>query len=252
MHMVVGVKQVYDVDQIKIDPDTLEPVYDVPLKLDDLSKNALEEAVKIKESSGGKITVIILNGVKVSEAVKEALAMGGDEAKVILSDDLFLDTASTASAIAEVIKSLGDVDLVLFGHASVDTYTGQTGPRVAEILGIPVVTQVRELRVNGDTLIAVRDLEDSFEEVEVKMPCVITVTNEINEPRLPSLSQILGARKKPVEEIRIDNLGVNTDSGIEILSNRAPRVERKRKIYTDDFDNAIHEIVSELTKEGII
>lgn len=252
MHMVVGVKQVYDVDQIKIDPDTLEPVYDVPLKLDDLSKNALEEAVKIKENSGGKITVVILNGVKVGEAVKEALAMGGDEAKVILTDDLFLDTASTASAIAEVIKSLDDVDIVLFGHASVDTYTGQTGPRVAEILGIPVVTQVRELRVNGYNLIAVRDLEDSFEEVEVKMPCVITVTNEINEPRLPSLSQILGARKKPVEEIRIDDLGVNTDSRIEILSNRAPRVERKRKIYTDDFDKAIREIVSELTKEGII
>ncbi len=252
MHIAVGVKQVYDVDQIKIDPRTLEPVYDVPLKLDDLSRNALEEAIRIKEITGGKITVIILNGVKIGEAVKEALAMGGDEAKIILSEGGFLDTAITASAIAEVIKSLKDVDLVIFGHASVDTYTGQTGPRVAEILGVPVVTQVRELRVNDGALTAIRDLEDSLEEVEIKLPCVITVTNEINEPRLPSLSQILGARKKPVEELELSDLGIDLERGIEILHNRAPRVERLKRIYRDDTDIAAREIISELKKEGII
>ena len=252
MHIVVGVKQVYDVDQIKIDPSTLEPIYDVPLKLDDLSKNALEEAVRIKENSGGKITVITLDGEKIGEAVKEALAIGGDEAKIISSGGEFLDTASTASAIARIIKSLGDVDLILFGHASVDTYTGQIGPRVAEILGLPVVTQVREIKVEGDTIKAVRDLEDSFEEVEVKLPCVLTVTNEINEPRLPSLSQILGARKKPVEEKNISDLGVEADTGVEVLYNRAPKVERKGKVYQEDIDKAVREIVSELMKEGII
>ena len=251
MHIVVGVKQSIDVDQIKIDPKTLEPLPDYPLKLDDLSKNALEEAIRIKEKFGGKVTALTLDGGKVGEAVKEALAIGADEAKVILSNGEFLDTATTAAAIAKVIESLGHVDLILFGYASIDSYTGQVGPRVAEILALPVVTLVREIKFENGRLIATRDLEDCIEEVEVTLPCVLTVTNEINEPRLPSLAQILGARKKPVEEIRLSELGLEAKSGIEILSNRAPKIERKRKVYLD-VDKAVKEIVSELTKEGVL
>jgi|Deesub1362B_J571_1020462.scaffolds.fasta_scaffold00903_6 electron transfer flavoprotein beta subunit len=252
MHIVVGVKQAFDVDQIKIDPHTFEPIYDGLLKLDDLSKNALEEAVRIKESFGGKITVITLDGEKIGEAVKEALAIGGDEAKVVSSGGKFLDTASTAYVLAEVIKSLERVDLILFGHASIDSYTGQVGPRVAEILGLPVVTYVREIKLEDGSVIAIRDLEDCLEEVWVRLPCVLTVTNEINEPRLPSLSQILGARKKPVEEKSLSDLGLDAESDIKVIYNRAPKIERKRKIYKEDLDRAVYEIVSELTKEGVI
>ena len=251
MQIVVGVKQSIDVDQIKIDPKTLEPLPDYPFKLDDLSKNALEEAIRLKEKFGGKVIAVILNGGKVGEAVKEALAIGADEAKVIRSNGEFLDTATTAAAIAKVIASLGDVDLILFGHASIDSYTGQVGPRVAELLGLPVVTLVREVKPENGKLIATRDLEDCIEEVEVKLPCVLTVTNEINEPRLPSLAQILGARKKPVGEVSFADLGLKAKSHIEILSNRAPRIERKRKVYSD-VDEGVKEIVSELTKEGVL
>jgi electron transfer flavoprotein beta subunit len=253
MHVVVGVKQSIDVDQIKIDPNTLEPLPDSPLKLDDLSKNALEEAIRIREKFGGKVTAVTLDGGKVGEAVKEALAIGADEAKVILSGG-FVDTALTAAAIARVVESLENVDLILFGHASIDSYTGQVGSRVAEILGLPVVTLVREIRLDdrGDSLKVVRDLEDCVEEVEVKFPCVLTVTNEINEPRLPSLAQILGARKKPVEKISLSDLGLEAGSEIEIIHNRAPKIERKRKIYKEGFERAIPEIVSELVKEGVL
>ncbi len=251
MHVVVGIKQAFDVDQIKIDPHTLEPIYDGLVKLDDLSKNALEEAIRIKERVGGKITVVTLNGEKIGEAVKEALAVGGDEAKVISSGGNFMDTASTAYALAEVIKSLGNVDLILFGHASIDSYTGQVGPRVAEILGLPVVTRVREIKLENGSAVVIRDLEDCLEEVLVRLPCVLTVTNEINEPRLPSLAQILGARKKPVEEKSISDLHLDVKSCIQVIHNRAPKMERKRKIYKD-IDRAVNEIISELTKEGIV
>jgi electron transfer flavoprotein beta subunit len=251
MQVVVGVKQVFDVDQIKIDPNTREPMYDAPLKLDDLSKNALEEAIRIRESKGGKVTAILVGGERINEAVKEALAIGADEAKVILAEG-FLDTAATAKAISEVIKSLENFDLILFGHASVDSYSGQVGPRVAEILGLPVVTHAREIEVENGVVRVVRDLEESFEEVQTRMPCVLTVTNEINEPRLPTLSQILTARKKPSEVIKLSDLGLVIERKIEIVSNLAPKLERKRKVYRDDLESAVREIVSELKREGIL
>lgn len=252
MHVIVCVKQAVDVDQVKIDPQTLEPIT-FPTKLDDLSKNALEEAVRIKERFGGKVTVIVV-GDKVSGVVKEALAIGGDEAKVVTVREL-IDTESTALTIAEIVRKIEDFDLLLFGEASIDTHTSQVGPRVAEILKLPILTFVRKIEkidVESRKIVVLRDLEEWFERVEASMPAVLTVTNEINEPRLPSLSQILKAAKKPVETFEASELGVRIGSNIEVLRNKAPRIDRKKRIYKEDVDGAVNEIVSELIKEGIL
>jgi|Deesub1362A_J573_1020465.scaffolds.fasta_scaffold00209_24 electron transfer flavoprotein beta subunit len=252
MKIIVGIKQVYDVDQIRIDQETREPVLDVPLKIDDLSKNALEEAVKLKEKHGGHIYAILINGPKAGEAVKEALAIGADEAYIVDTSNKEVDTRITSKIFSALVRKV-EFDLILLGHASVDSYTGQLGPRVGEILGIPVITHVREIQVNDGKLIATRDLETEFEIVAVSMPALITVTNEINEPRLPSLSQILSARKKPIHTLTLEEVGIAEESlYVNIISNKAPRMERKRKIYEDEHDTGLQEMISDLVKEGVI
>jgi electron transfer flavoprotein beta subunit len=220
VEIIVCIKQIYDLAQIKVDTSSKNPVTEgVARKLSDFDKNALEEAIRIKEKHGGKVSAVI-KGTK--DAAKEALAMGADEAIFYNADT---ESLGTAHILAEIIQKM-KYDLILCGEASIDEYSFQTGPRLAQALGIPVLTYARKIELRDGGVVVERDLEKTYEVAIAKLPALVTVTKEINEPRIPTLMQILGASKKKITETSPSK----PDAGVETLSILA--VEMKRKEVT--------------------
>jgi electron transfer flavoprotein beta subunit len=260
MNIIVCLKQIVDLKQIRIKKETKEPILEnLPLVFGDMDKNALEEGVRIKEKYGGNVVALAAGSPKLSDTIVEALAMGADEA-VILTDPLFgnLDTLGTAKVLAKAIQKVGSYDLILLGEGSADNNSGQVGPRLAEILDLPQITYVRELSIEGNRIKAVRNMEECFEVVETNFPALVTVANEINEPRIPAISQILRASKKPLQDWKSSDLGIPPEElgaerrSIEITSNLAQEQERKGIIFTGKIDEGVDNLVNSLTKEGIL
>ena len=261
MNIAVCMKQVVDLEQIRIKPETREPVLEgLPVKFGDFDKNALEAAIQIKESlDTAKVTVIAGGSAKLKDTVKEALAMGADEA-ILLIDPAFegADSAGSAHLLATALIKLDDVGLVLLGEGSDDEYSGQIPARLAELLELPHLTYVRQLAfLDGRSVRVEQDFEDEIEVVEVNLPVVIAVTSELNEPRLPSLTAILRAAKKPVHvwtsvELNLSSQVVGASAAqVEILSNLAPQQTRKGLIY-EDMEEGIAEIIKALHHEGVL
>ena len=259
MNIIVCMKQIPDLQQIRI--KERKPILEgAPLIFGDMDKNALEEAVRIKEKVGeGKITAMALGPAKLKDGIKEALAIGADEA-VLLMDPAFAgsDTVATARALAKAIQKIGKYDLILCGEGSTDNYSGQVGPRLAEMLDLPQITYVRELEIKDGKIQAVRNMEESFEVVEADLPALVTVANEINEPRLASLRQILQAARKPVQTWTPADLGLaedkvgETGTAVEVHSNLAPEEERKQVVFSGELDEMVDSLVDTLTKEGVL
>ncbi len=262
MDIIVCMKPVPDLDKIRIKPDTREPVLEgVPLKFGDFEKNALEAAVQLKEVYGATVVALTVGPAKLTELILEALAVGADEV-LHVTDAAFgsAGSAATALALGAAIRRLGRGDLVLMGEGSADNYSGQVISRLAELLDWPQVTYVRQLSVDAAAgrLRAVRDLEEVLEEVEVDLPCVVSVTSELNTPRLPPLTAILRARQKPVTTWSPGDL--NLDSGaleaslslVTMLNNLAPAQDRKQVLYEGDLDSAVDELVATIRREGVL
>lgn len=230
MNIVVAMKQIPDLQQIRI--RNRRPILDdVPLTLGKIDKNALEAGLKIREAAGndGRVIIVSVGNEETAETVKEALAAGADEAYIVV-DDTGEDLESSVSAVllAEAIKRIGAVDMILFGEGSGDNYSGQVGPRVAEILGLPQIGYASNVEITDRKAIIIRVLEDCEEVVEAGLPVVVSILADINEPRTPSVSQILKAGKKHKEIIYVDDLSVETGGQcIETISNLAPESARR-------------------------
>jgi electron transfer flavoprotein beta subunit len=260
LHVIACMKQVVDLQQVRIKRDTREPVLEgLPVLFGDFDKNALEEAVKIKEKHSAKVTVLSVGSAKLKDTVLEALAMGADEACIVVDSACEgSDTVGSALTLAKAIEKIGAHDLILVGEGSADNYSGQIGARVAEILGIPQITYVRELTIEGNTVTAVRDIEGTLEVVKTQMPVVVSVTSEINKPRRAPLAQILRASRKPLNTWTLKDLGIDPSkvgsaaSTISVLSNLAPEQERKNVIMEGDLDETVGKLVDALRKEGVL
>jgi electron transfer flavoprotein beta subunit len=255
MNVVVCMKQVIDLEQIRIKPDSRQPVVEgLPVLFGDFEKCALEEAVRIKEKHGGKVVAVAAGSPKLKDTIKEALAIGADEA-VILTDPAFQDSDAMGSArlLAKTIEKIGEYDLILLGDGSADNYSGEVPPRLAELLGLPQVASVREVDVLDGRVRAVRDLEDALEVLEVDLPAVLAVTSELNTPRLPPLSAILKAGRKPLHVWGPGDVGVTAEevgaeaSVVEVLRNLAPVQDRKGVMCEDEAD-----LVRALQQEGVL
>jgi len=249
VNIVVALKQVPDLQQIRI--RNRQPVFDdVPLTLGNIDKNALEAAVVIKEAQGGKVIALSAGDENIEDTIKEALAAGADEAYLVIDDQLKdAESSVAAQVLAAAIKNIEDVDLILLGEGSADNYSGQVGSRVAELLGLPQVAYASSIEVNGTTATVTRSLEDCHEVVEVSLPAVITVLSDINEARIPSVTQILKAGKKPKEVVELDDLDVELpdQSPVKTISNLAPDSQRKKVVV-----KSVDELIQALMTEGVI
>jgi len=254
--IAVCIKQAVDVAQLKIDSSTKKPlVATAPRKTSDIDRNAVEEAIRLKEKYSGTVTAISLGTEKAREVLREALAMGADEALLItVREPEKLDTGITAKILSTAIEKTGPYDLVICGETTIDTYSGQVGPKIAEYLNVPCVTHVRSISIENGYLTAERDLEDKYEIVKSKIPAVITVTKEINVPRLPPLMAILRASKKPIKIMNLSDLGIEVgEPRIEVSDVQALEMKRKMHIIKDKpVEEAVRELIELLMKEGVL
>lgn len=244
MNIVVAMKQVPDIQQIRI--RNRQPVMEgVPFTFGTIDKNALEAAVQIKEKVDSQVIVVGAGSSELEETVKEALAAGADEARLVVWEDE-LESSQSAQLIAAAIKQIGAVDLILFGEGSGDNYSSQVGSRVAQILGLPQVGYVNDIEIRGDAARVTRSLEDCEQILEVALPAVIMVSSDINTVRIPSVTQILKAGKKPRENIEAQDLGIPLPAAqVETLSNLAPEMQRKQIVV-----KTVQDLIKALADEG--
>lgn len=248
MNIVVAMKQIPDLQQVRI--KNRKPSFDgVPFTLGLIDKNALEAGLQLKEAVGGNVILASVGNEEVEETMKEALAAGADEAYLVLDGDLGdLESTQSALLLSELIKKIDDVGIIIFGEGSGDNYSGQVGPRVAELLNLPQVGCASKIELNDNTATVTRSLEDADEILEVQLPLVVTVLGDINEPRIPSVTQILKAGKKPKEVFDLSDLDVElTDKSISTISNLAPENARKRVAV-----KSVDDLVTALRTEGFV
>ncbi len=200
MNIIVSIKQVPDTTEVRIDPETGTLVREgVPSIINPFDENAIEAALQLVEKHGGKVTVLTMGPPQAEQALREAIAMGADEG-ILVCDRAFAgsDTLATSYTLARAVRKIGDFDLILCGKQAFDGDTAQVGPGLAEHLGLPQVTYAIGLEVEGKKLQAKRLLEDRYEMVEARLPALVTVVKQINEPRHAGLRGVMKARKAEI------------------------------------------------------
>ena len=212
MNITVCLKQVPGTTQVKIDPQTNTLIRQgIKNIVNPLDTYALEEGIRLKERYGGQVTAISMGPPQAEEMLREAISIGADQA-VLLCDSAFAgaDTLATACTLAQAIKKLKDSELVICGRQTLDGDTGQVGPELAEMLGLPFVAYVSKIEEIKDELMRVQRLvEDGHEFMETTLPAIITVVKEINVPRLPSLRGLAKARSARIPVWTAQDLGVD-------------------------------------------
>jgi len=213
----------------------------------------------MKETSGAEVVTVSLGDERTKTSILEALAMGADAAYLVKGPSLKgLDANATSRILASVLIKAGPFDVVIAGELSLDGMGAQVGPRVAELLGLPQVTYAKELRLEAGKFRAIRDLEDVDEIVEAEPPFLATVVREINEPRIPSLMNIMKAKKKPLTEWTAEDLGLKVEdlkasSRVEVIDVQAPEVKRKRVVIkAEKVEEAVSKLVMVLTEDGVL
>lgn len=210
MNIVVCLKQVPDTTEVRIDPKTGTLIREgVPAIINPDDKNALEEALVLKDQYGAHVTVISMGPPQAEKALREALAMGADEA-ILVTDRAFAgaDTLATSRAIAAAIKKL-PYDIVFAGRQAIDGDTAQVGPEIAEHLNIPQVTYVEDVKLEGEQLRVKRALEDGYEIITVKAPVLLTAIKELNVPRYMDVKNIFESFKKEVKIWNADMMDID-------------------------------------------
>jgi electron transfer flavoprotein beta subunit len=214
MNIIVGLKQVPGTTEVKIDPATNTLVRQgIENIINPFDTYAIEEAVRLREAHAGKVTVVTMGPPQAGAALREAISLGADEA-VLLSDRAFAgaDTWATAYTLSRAVRKLEPYDLVVCGRQTIDGDTGQVGPELAEMLGAPFVAYVSKIEeVREGYLRVLRMVEEGHERIETALPAVITVSKEINVPRLPSLRGIMKSKSAKIETWGLSELGVTED-----------------------------------------
>jgi electron transfer flavoprotein beta subunit len=218
-NIIVCMKQVLDpeipLSLFHVDAEARQAIQPkaTPPVLSPFDENALEAALKIKDSQESKVTVISLGKKLNRVVVSSALAAGADEL-VLLQDESFneFNTYLTAKAIAAAIRKLGDYDLVLCGLQAADTNTGQVGTGIASILTIPCITAARKVELDGDMVRIEKTSDDGYDVIEVPAPAVVTTTYEVGALREPGVEAFMSAASKPMTKWDAQELGIETEN----------------------------------------
>lgn len=214
MNIIVCVKQVPGTNEVKMNKETNTIIREgVEAIINPFDSYALEEGLRIKEKTDGKVTVLSMGIPAVAELLKETIALGADDT-VLLSDRAFAgaDTLATAYALSMGIKKIGGYDIIICGKQATDGDTAQVGPSLAEKLGVPHTTYVRKIEELREGYIRCQRMtDDGYEVIEMSLPAVITVVKEINEPRLPSIKGMMRAKKAAVNIWSAKDIGADIE-----------------------------------------
>jgi electron transfer flavoprotein beta subunit len=255
--LLVCYKWVLNEQDIKIRPEDLSlDLSRAKGKISDFDRNAIEEATLIAEQQAGTVDALSYGTPAVKQSVKDVLSRGPN--KLMWIGDPAAEEADAlviANVLAAAIRQAGPYDLILCGEGSSDMFFQQTPARLAALLELPCVTQVRKLTLEGGTLLAERKLGDCTELVRVTGPAVVSVLSEINKPRIPSLKQVLGAARKPSEEITLASLGLTSDQLRPKAVRQSPRgflMNRKNILFkASDAAANVAQLVASLAAEGL-
>ncbi len=260
MDIIVCIKQVPDTTEVKINPETNTLVREgVPSIVNPFDENAVEAALQLKEKHGGTVTVITMGPPQAAEALKTCVAMGADNVYLV-SDRAFAgsDTWATSYTLSQAIKKLGKFDLILCGKQAIDGDTAQVGPGIAEWLGLPQVTFVSKVEVNGSTAKVERLLEEANEVVECPLPAVLTVVKQINEPRLPSLKGMMRAKKAEIKTLNAaqiegdpKNMGLN-GSPTSVVRIFTPTPKGNGEILSGEAAEIVDKLLGKLKERKLV
>ncbi len=211
---------------------------------------ALEEAVKIAKAGKGEVIAVTVGAAKAMTSLRSALAVGADRGILVTVDGQFLDASVTAAALHKAIADDGQPAIILAGKQSIDSEGMQTHYRLAEKFGMPVATDVVKLTLNGDQVVAEREIGGGTRQVlEMALPCVIGATKGLNEPRYPKLPDILKAKKKPVKQVTLADLGVDAAATTELLALDPVPERAGAKMLDGDVRQQVVELVRILKEE---
>lgn len=243
MNVVVCVKQIPDpADPGALDPSTNTLKRDGKLILDESDSYGVEMALQlVDKAGGGEVTLVSMAPNSETAGLRTALAMGAAKA-VLVSDDALKgsDALGTAKVLSKAIGRAGDYDLVLTATESSDGYTGTVPEQIAELLGLPSVTFAKSITVEGSKAKIDRQTEAGYDEVECPLPAVVSVTAGVVEPRYPSFKGIMAAKSKPVDEVKVADLGLDAGSvgwagaGQKIVEVVAAEAREAGEIVEDD------------------
>jgi len=263
LRIIVCVKQVFNSDELKVHNDgklITENVHKI-INSDDL--NALEEALKIKDSySDTHITAVTMGDFEAKNILLECLALGADDA-VLISDNSLedSDTLVTAEVLSAAIKKLGEYDLILTGRQAIGGDTAQVGPQIAELLNIPQITGIVDLKIENDmkSIMAKKVTEDNYMLLKTRMPCLMKAMKELNKPRNMSLRGIHEAKKKELKIWNINDIGFTSDFiGLNASTTKVVRtfvpVHNKncRFIHEETEQEAAQSLIKELHAKYIV
>ncbi|AYB39321.1 MULTISPECIES: electron transfer flavoprotein subunit beta/FixA family protein [Brevibacillus] len=252
MKILVAMKQTFDTEEKIIIQDGIISDDGVETIINPYDEYAIEEAIKLRDDLGGEVIVMTLGKDGAEKELRTALAMGADRAVLVDDESLFGDEYTTAKVLAAVAKKEG-FDLILGGQMAVDSGAGQGGPRLAEELSINHVSTAVKIDIDGTTVRVERDVEGDMEVVETSLPVLITAQQGLNEPRYPSLPGIMKAKKKPLDRLSADDLGLTAEdvaSKTEIVYQYVPEKKEAGRILSGDVPSQVAELVQLLRNEA--
>ena len=265
MKIIVPIKQVPETSNVKMDPETGTVIRaGVETVVNPLDLYALEAALALKERFGGTVTVLSMGPPQALKALKEAVAMGCDEA-ILVSDRKFggSDTWATSYTLAQAIKKIGEYDLVIAGERATDGDTAQVGPGIASWLDIPVATYVARIDELADSQLTMERLvEDGYQILSMPLPCLVTVVKEIASPRLPTLGGKIRSREMQIPVFSTENMELEPTalglkgSPTKVVKIDTPKVTRGGTVVKAGDDvaivSAVDELMTFLESKGIL
>lgn len=256
MQIVVCIKQVPDTAEVRINPETNTLIREgVPSIINPYDVHAIEAALQIREKTGGKVIVITMGPPQAEEALREAIAMGADDVRLI-SDRMFAgsDTWATSYTLFKAIQKIG-ADIILCGKQAIDGDTAQVGPNIAEYLNIPHIAYIKKIEdVTGTSMRVQRLMDDGYDVIETPLPVLLTVVKELNVPRLPSLKGKMAAKKAVIPrmtaqdiEAEEQNVGLK-GSPTQVKNIFAPQAKGDRKVLEGSLEQQVDTLVAELRR----
>ena len=245
MKVLVTVKRVTDPDariKVKADGTGIE-TEGIEFKLNPFDENAVEEAIKIKEKMGGEVVVLSIGPQEAINNMRTALAMGADRGILVEATDEQLDSDLTARIIVEMVKK-ENPDIVIMGKQAVDGDSGQVGQLVAEYMGWPQACFASKVEVEDGAVVVDREVDGGIETLKLQLPALITADLRLNVPRLPTLPNILKAKRKKIEQVELGDLGLDTGLKVETIGFEAPP-ERKAGIKVKTVEELLDKLHNE-------
>lgn len=252
MNMLVLLKQTLDTEEkIVIEQGQIKDE-GLNFIINPYDEYAVEEAIKLKEEFGGEVTVITVGPSRAESALRTALAMGADKGILVDDETLFGDEYTLSKVLSAVVKDRA-FDIILTGNMSVDNGAGQVGIRLAEELGISPLSSITQMTIEGEKATVVRDVEGDAEIIETSLPLLITAQQGLNEPRYPSLPGIMKAKKKPIERVSADDLGISpaeVQAKSMVIDQYLPKAKNAGRVLSGNLADQAKELLQLLHQEA--